>query len=147
MSEGLTRPLTSATVSHRSKYLRVASLGYASVAADVLYLWSIQYYSNFQIEDRYKYVDHIYSGVITELDPHYFDPYWIGAMILSVDCVATMSDTEGADEDKETVHVDFSALLVKQANGGWLFASIRSEGEGNVRTPHSHLARLAYSAG
>jgi len=67
------------------KYLRVASLGYASVAADVLYLWSIQYYSNFQIEDRYKYVDHIYSGVITELDPHYFDPYWIGAMILSVE--------------------------------------------------------------
>ena len=67
------------------KYLRIASLGNAPVAADILYLWSIQYYGNFQIEDRYKYVDHIYSDIITELDPKYFDPYWLGALILSVE--------------------------------------------------------------
>ena len=67
------------------KYLRIASLGNAPVAADILYLWSIQYYGNFQIEDRYQYVDHIYSDVITELDPKYFDPYWLGALILSVE--------------------------------------------------------------
>lgn len=67
------------------QYLRVAALGYPQVAADVLYLWSIQYYGNFQIEDRYEYVDYIYSDIITELDPHYFDPYWIGALILSIE--------------------------------------------------------------
>ncbi|MBI3863720.1 MAG: SgcJ/EcaC family oxidoreductase, partial [Planctomycetia bacterium] len=67
--------------------------------------------------------------------------------ILSVDCVATFSDAEGADEDKETVDVDFSALLVRQANGSWLFASIRSEGEGNVRTPHARLKRLEWLIG
>lgn len=67
--------------------------------------------------------------------------------ILSVDCVATFSDTEGADEDKETDDVDFSALLVKQSDGGWLFASIRSEGEGNVRTPHARLKRLEWLIG
>src|SRR5260370_14674496 len=43
--------------------------------------------------------------------------------ILSVDCVATFSDKEGADEDQETDDVDFSALLVKQSKGDWLFAS------------------------
>ncbi|HEY3962943.1 MAG TPA: SgcJ/EcaC family oxidoreductase [Planctomycetaceae bacterium] len=67
--------------------------------------------------------------------------------ILSVDCVATFSDAEGTDADKATADVDFSALLVKQANGGWLFASIRSEGEGNIPTPHARLARLAWLIG
>jgi tetratricopeptide (TPR) repeat protein len=67
------------------RYLKVATLGYSALAADVIYLWSIQFYGNFQIEDRYKYVDHIYSNVITDLDPHYFDPYWLGALILSVE--------------------------------------------------------------
>ena len=67
--------------------------------------------------------------------------------ILSVDCVATFSDKEGADEDNDMADVDFSALLVKQSSGGWLFASIRSEGEGNVRTPHARLKQLAWLIG
>jgi len=67
--------------------------------------------------------------------------------ILSVDCAATFSDARGKDEVKETDDVDFSALLVKQANGGWLFASIRSEGEGNVRTPHARLKQLEWLIG
>lgn len=67
--------------------------------------------------------------------------------ILSVDCAAAFSDAEAQDEHREKVDVDFSALLVKQANGNWLFASIRSEGEGNVRTPHAHLKRLEWLVG
>lgn len=67
--------------------------------------------------------------------------------ILSVDCTATFSDVEGKDDDREIVDVDFSALLVKQSNGNWLFASIRSEGEGNVRTPHARLKRLEWLIG
>jgi uncharacterized protein (TIGR02246 family) len=67
--------------------------------------------------------------------------------ILSIDCTATFSDADGKDEDKETVDVDFSALLVKQAKGDWLFASIRSEGEGNVLTPHAQLKRLEWLIG
>jgi tetratricopeptide (TPR) repeat protein len=67
------------------KYLKIASLGNAPLLADLIYLWSIQYYGNYQIEDRYKYVEHVYGSIITELDPHYMDPYWLGAMILSVE--------------------------------------------------------------
>lgn len=67
------------------RYLRLAALGNAPLLADVIYLWSIQYYANYQIADRYAYVEHVYSGIITELDPHYFDPYWLGALILSVE--------------------------------------------------------------
>jgi tetratricopeptide (TPR) repeat protein len=67
------------------RYLKLATLGNAPLAADLIYLWSIQFYGDYQAEDRYQYVQHIYGNVITELDPHYFDPYWIGALILSVE--------------------------------------------------------------
>lgn len=67
------------------KYLKLLSLGYDSVLADAIYLWSIQYYSNYERRDRYRYVEHVFDGVITELDPHFVDAYWIGALILTVE--------------------------------------------------------------
>ena len=67
--------------------------------------------------------------------------------ILSVDCTATYSNGDGKEEDQEADDIDFSALLVKQANASWLFASIRSEGEGDVRTPHARLKRLEWLIG
>ena len=65
--------------------------------------------------------------------------------ILSVDCIARFADVEGGD--KQTVDVDFSALVVEQSDGGWLLASVRSEGEGNLRTPHARLKRLEWLVG
>ena len=62
------------------KYLRLASLGYRSVMADILYLWAIQYYSDTSIPDPYRNLDHIF-GVISDLDPRYEDPYLTGALI------------------------------------------------------------------
>jgi tetratricopeptide (TPR) repeat protein len=67
------------------RYLKVASLGHAPLVADLLYLWAIQYYSNYERIDRYRYVEHVFGDVITELDPHYVDPYWLGALIMSVE--------------------------------------------------------------
>lgn len=67
------------------KYLRVVSLGFEELAADILYLWSIQYYGHYDIKDRYGYLQHIYGQMITELDPHYLDPYLVGAMIMAVE--------------------------------------------------------------
>jgi tetratricopeptide (TPR) repeat protein len=67
------------------KYLRVMSLGHQAVLADAIYLWAIQYYSNYDRADRYQYVQHVFEGVITELDPYYIDAYWLGAMILIVE--------------------------------------------------------------
>jgi tetratricopeptide (TPR) repeat protein len=64
------------------KYLKVMALGFDGLLADVLYLWSIQYYGNYDIKDRYAYLDRIYGQVITELDPHYLDPYLVGALIM-----------------------------------------------------------------
>jgi hypothetical protein len=67
------------------KYLRAATFGYSGLAADLIYIWSIQYYSSYQIQDRYDYLDQIYRSVIAELDPHYVDPYLVGSMIMSVE--------------------------------------------------------------
>lgn len=67
------------------KHLKAISLGHASLVADVLYVWAIQYYSNYDRADRYRYVEHVFGDVIAELDPHYTDPYWLGALILSLE--------------------------------------------------------------
>jgi len=62
------------------KFLKFATFGYSSFFADLIYLWAIQYYSDYSIPDRFHYLDHIFS-IISELDPHYVDPYEIGSLI------------------------------------------------------------------
>jgi tetratricopeptide (TPR) repeat protein len=66
------------------KFLRYAALGFTNLAADVIYLWAIQYFSNTAVPARFHYVDHVF-GVIAELDPRYIDPYEIGALIAMFD--------------------------------------------------------------
>ncbi len=67
------------------RQLELLSMGHASLLADWIYVWAIQHYSDYDRQDRYRYVEHVFDGVITELDPHYIDPYWLGAMILLVE--------------------------------------------------------------
>jgi tetratricopeptide (TPR) repeat protein len=62
------------------KFLKYATFGYRSLAADVIYLWAIQYYSTPTIDDRFDHLDHIFA-IINELDPRYQDPYEVGALI------------------------------------------------------------------
>jgi hypothetical protein len=73
------------------RYLRIVSLGQGPLLADVIYLWAIQFYSNYDRADRYRFVQHIFGKVIPELDPRYIDPYWLGALILIVE----VDDLEG----------------------------------------------------
>jgi len=67
------------------KYLRAISLGHASLVADLVYLWAIQYYSDYERADRYRYIQQVFGDVIGELDPAYTDPYWLGALILTTE--------------------------------------------------------------
>jgi tetratricopeptide (TPR) repeat protein len=67
------------------KHLRLMSLGQAPLLADLIYVWAIQYYSNYTRADRYRYVEHVFGEVIAELDPHYIDAYWLGGLILIVE--------------------------------------------------------------
>ena len=67
------------------RHLRVLSLGHAPLLADLIYVWAIQYYSEYDTADRFRYVRHVFGDVIAELDPHYIDAYWLGAMILIIE--------------------------------------------------------------
>ena len=62
------------------RFLKYATLGYSSLAADLIYLWAIQYYSTYTVVDRFQNLEHIFS-IISELDPRYNDPYEVGALI------------------------------------------------------------------
>ncbi len=64
------------------KFMRALSLGNTNLLADLIYIWAIQYYSNYSIEERFEYLEKIF-GVITELNPTWQDPYIIGALIMA----------------------------------------------------------------
>jgi len=66
------------------KFLRYATFGYSALAADLVYLWTIQYYSTYEIPDRFERLDHIFS-IIAELDPRYTDPYEVGSLIAGME--------------------------------------------------------------
>lgn len=63
--------------------------------------------------------------------------------ILSVDGAAGISLSEASEPED----VEFTALVVKQADGSWLLASIRSLGEERLDSPHARLKQLAWMIG
>jgi hypothetical protein len=75
--------------------LRIISLGHPDLVADVLYLWSIQYYSLFEPQERFLYLETIYD-LITDLDPLYFDAYRIGALIMQIPTGGDQEELKGA---------------------------------------------------
>lgn len=62
------------------KFLRYAAFGFDTLAADLVYLWAIQYFGETGIPDRYAHVEHVF-GIIADLDPRYVDAYDVGALI------------------------------------------------------------------
>jgi tetratricopeptide (TPR) repeat protein len=70
------------------RYLKIASLGFAPVVADLIYLWSIQYYGSYDPSVRYDIVEHVYVNVIGELDPRYTDAYTLASLILTTEAGA-----------------------------------------------------------
>jgi tetratricopeptide (TPR) repeat protein len=63
------------------KSLKVLSFGYRNLAADLLFIWSIQFYSSFHLTNRFDFLERVYD-TITEITPGYKEPYIIGALIM-----------------------------------------------------------------
>lgn len=61
--------------------LRILSFGYQNLVADMLFLWSIQFYSTYNLRNSYDYIEQIFS-TITDITPAYKDPYIVGALIM-----------------------------------------------------------------
>lgn len=90
------------------KYLKFASFGNSAMMADLVYLWAIQYYGNYNIPNRFEFLEHIFS-IISELDPSYLDPYEVGALIAVY---------EAKDVDMAFKILD---LGLKNNPGQWIF--------------------------
>jgi tetratricopeptide (TPR) repeat protein len=63
------------------KTLQVLSFGYRNLTADLLFIWSIQFYSTYYLTNRFDYLERAYN-TITDITPQYKDPYVIGALIM-----------------------------------------------------------------
>ena len=63
------------------KALKVLSFGYSNLAADLLFIWSIQFYSTPYLSNRFDFLEKVYD-TITDITPQYKDPYIIGSLIM-----------------------------------------------------------------
>lgn len=79
-----TQPGSSIIYIPSGKYLQYATFGFDTLLADLIYIWSIQYFSDEGVDKRFDHLEHVYA-IIADLDPHYLDPYQIGAMIAIYD--------------------------------------------------------------
>lgn len=66
------------------KSLRILSFGYTNLAADLLFIWSIQFYSTYYLTNRFDFLERVYD-VITDITPHYKEPYIIGSLIMALE--------------------------------------------------------------
>jgi tetratricopeptide (TPR) repeat protein len=66
----------------KARNLKILSLGFDHFVSDLLYIWAIQFYSSYQIKNRFDYIEHIFN-LITDLNPGYRDVYHIGSIIMA----------------------------------------------------------------
>lgn len=66
------------------KALRILSFGFSDLTADLLFIWSVQFYSSYHYSNRYDYLERIYN-TITDLAPRYSDVYIVGSWIMSLE--------------------------------------------------------------
>ena len=113
-----------------AEMLKLASLGNAGLVADALYLWSIQYYSQYHPSERYLYLEPVFQ-LITDLDPLYHDAYRVGALIMQL-------PTTDEEENKRAVIRLFDKALrnmpenwrIAEAAGWDCFIRYRDRKEG-----------------
>ena len=67
-----------------SKALKILSFGYQNILADLMYIWSIQFYSTYHIDNRFDYIEHIYN-LITDLNTQFKAAYYIGSLIMALE--------------------------------------------------------------
>lgn len=68
----------------KGKTLEILSFGFKNFVADMIFIWSIQFYSNYSLMNRFEYVEDIYN-IITDLNPEYKAPYYVGSWIMALE--------------------------------------------------------------
>jgi len=65
----------------KAKSAEAIFLGHRNLAADLYFIWAIQFYSTYYLENRFDYLEDIFN-LITDLSPSYREAYVIGAIIM-----------------------------------------------------------------
>lgn len=94
------------------KTLRILSFGFQNLVADMLFIWSIQFYSTYYLSNRYDYLEHIYE-TITDLTPEYTEPYIVGSWIMGLEAkdykMAMRLLEKGSKNNKDEYIFDYEA--------------------------------------
>lgn len=67
-----------------SETLKILSFGFQNLVADMLFIWSIQFYSSYHLSNRFDFIEPIYN-LITDLNPTYLAPYFVGSWIMALE--------------------------------------------------------------
>ena len=78
-----------------AQMLGLLALGNNGLMADAVYVWAIQYYSQFDRSERFLYLERVFD-VITDLDPRHFDAYRMGALIMQVEAPGSLEEKKRA---------------------------------------------------
>lgn len=66
------------------KTLEICSFGFKDLTADMLFIWAIQFYSSYNLSNRFDYLENIFN-TITDLAPQYKEPYIVGSWIMALE--------------------------------------------------------------
>jgi hypothetical protein len=66
------------------KTLKILSFGNQSFLADMIFIWSIQFYSTYHYKNRFDFVEDIFN-IITDLDDQHKIAYYIGSIIMTLE--------------------------------------------------------------
>jgi len=64
--------------------IKILSFGNSELAADLLYIWSIQFFSNYNLLNTKDFIEDIFN-LITDISPRYKDPYLMGSTIMAIE--------------------------------------------------------------
>lgn len=66
------------------KILKILSFGNQNFLADMIFIWSIQFYSTYHFKNRFEFVEDIFN-IITDLDTQHKVAYYIGSIIMTLE--------------------------------------------------------------
>lgn len=66
------------------KTMKILSFGNSELTADFLYIWSIQFFSNYNLLNSKDFIEDIFN-LITDISPRYKDPYLMGSTIMALE--------------------------------------------------------------
>ncbi|MCK4549613.1 MAG: hypothetical protein KAU49_05570 [Candidatus Krumholzibacteria bacterium] len=68
-----------------SEFMKMASLGYRDLAADLYWFRAVQYYGGYRLSQNDIHLFNHLAEMITDLDPHFIGAYKLSALVITED--------------------------------------------------------------